>query len=227
MEPGARHEVVHEFAAAESGIRATGRRAQIGAELWLEVEVPNGDAWVDADHTTELVGEGRFGSDERISELALGFAAALNDRGSLKAVTSQRGLHIAYFAPPEPFPHIELDTIFTDENIWSWWSRSGSIQELDGTVWEIVGEPLRDAYRRYGANTNIPPSVEVPLELVNFSPLTISDTHIPGKDAWRLFFDYRNNEPTLIAIWREGLPNESARGNAKGRRLLAARARGR
>ena len=47
-EPGVHEAVVHRFAADETGVVATGARAVLRSEIWVEVETPEGDGWINA-----------------------------------------------------------------------------------------------------------------------------------------------------------------------------------
>ena len=68
---------------------------------------------------------------------------------------------------------------------------------------------------RYEPPANADVSAAIPTELVNFHRLSVGDPAIPGKDAWHLFFEYIDDEPAIVGIWREGDYNlESLRGDA-------------
>jgi VCBS repeat-containing protein len=221
-EPGEASPIVHQFTAGERDLRGTGRRALVSTDMWVEVETGEGDGWVEATRVTRQIPQGTFAGDDRPVELTERFAGIVDEHGSMAEVTGDRGLHIAHFAPPEAIAADDILGLLDDATVWSWWSRSGSIQELDGTFAEIVARPLAASIRRNGI-THTPHSyVDIPLELRNFPSVQIGDADMPGKDGWRVFFDYTDDGPVVVALWREGLPNPSAMGNAKGRRMLVA-----
>ena len=54
---GDRHEIIYEFDPAKRDLRTTGRRAQLGSQLWVEVETPDGDGWVSDQPHDSVPGE--------------------------------------------------------------------------------------------------------------------------------------------------------------------------
>ena len=149
--PGKQHEVIAEIEAAARDLRTTGRRAQVRTALWIEVETPNGDGWVLSKYLTESVSLGRFAMDGKPEELMEQLVALLAEGSSLEPVTSDRGLHVAHFAAPEHIDAGDLAGLASDRSVWAWWSRSGSIPEVEGSFAEVISAPLIAAVKRYEA----------------------------------------------------------------------------
>ncbi|NNC75265.1 MAG: hypothetical protein HKN93_07115 [Acidimicrobiia bacterium] len=169
---------------------------------------------------TRQVSDMRFGGATEPGELLDKLGSLLDMGGNLGLVAGERGLAVAHFAPPETFPADDLPELLASTEIWSWWGRSGSIQDQDGTFADIVGTPLIETMNRYEARAE-PGDAPVPIELVNYRSMVYSDPAIPGKDAWRVFFELDHDDNwTIAAIWRESLPNPNAASGS--RRLISA-----
>ena len=219
---GDRHEIIYEFAPAERDLRTTGRRAQLGTQRWVEVESPEGDGWVSAFHLTRQVPATEFSNDHAAVDMANKLATIIEARGNIGLVTGDRGLHIAHFAPPEHIGLEEIPTLVTDDSVWAWWGPSGSIPEVEGSFHEVVGRSFRSTLGRYEPRVNAESHYPAPVELVNFHSVTFSDSELPGKDAWRVFYDSTGDGLVIAALWKEHLPNPEALGSRATRRLLVS-----
>ncbi|MEE9533328.1 MAG: Ig-like domain-containing protein, partial [Acidimicrobiia bacterium] len=206
--PGEEHPMVYRFGAAETGIRSTGRSAQRGAALWLEVETPDGDAWVEGRFLTRMISPGRFADDPQLNEWAFRMNQTVAERGNLDQLVSDRGLHVSYYAPPKHFSGDELQELLVDGASWGWWDPNSSSPSVRGSFRAMVADPLRESMTTLTARPGAEAVADVPLELVNFSNLTYAEY---GALGWRLFFEYDDQDrPHLVAIWREGAVNQAA-----------------
>ncbi|NNK92041.1 MAG: tandem-95 repeat protein, partial [Acidimicrobiia bacterium] len=220
-EPGDKNDVIHYLEPGERNLHATGRRAQVDGEIWTEIETDDGRGWVTASFLTRQVSDMRFGGADEPGELLKVLNTVLGTSGNLGLIAGDRGLAVAHFAPPETFPTEDLPDLLGSEKVWAWWGRTGSIQDEDGTFAEIVAAPLLETMARYEARNEPAASAPIPIELVNYQSMVYADPTIPGKDAWRVFFELDHDDNwTIAAIWREALPNPNA--GTGTRRLISA-----
>ena len=209
-EPGRHAEVVYRFPARERDIRTTGSRARLGSGIWIELETPNGDAWVEAKFLTTEVPPDVFASDPLPQQLVERLRATIDADGDLRPLVIPRGLYIAYHAPPELIRADRLDTILAANVARSWWGRHEDHPDVTGSFATVIAHPLEASIDAYGARIDIDPSTSVPVELVNLHSLAITHPAIPGKDGWRISFDYSEGEARIFAVWREAAPNPAA-----------------
>ncbi|MGI9649085.1 MAG: Ig-like domain-containing protein, partial [Acidimicrobiia bacterium] len=205
--PGEEFPLVHRYGPAELGIRSTGRRAQRGSTMWIEVETPEGDAWIIERLLTEEVPIGLFASDDHVTDLMDRLMEAIERRDELSPMVSEYGLEVAYYAPPKNIAGDELARLLTGEESWGWWDPTGTTPSVRGEFVTMVADPLREMVASIDGRAVAEAVVEIPVELVNFPSLTFSS---PDKLGWRVFFDYRDDEPKLAAIWREGVTNPAS-----------------
>jgi VCBS repeat-containing protein len=208
--PGNHTDAVHRFPADQRDLRTTGRRAQLGSALWIEIETPDGDAWANGRSLTPQVDFGEFVSDPRPQELVTQLRAAIDSGGDLAPLTTPRGLYVSYHAPPALMRSSELEGILTDDLDRRWWRRVGDHADLTGSFKRIVAMPLAAALDAFGARAGVEPAVPTPVELTNLQSLAVGDPAVSGKDGWRIFFDYTEGEPRVFALWREDIINPAA-----------------
>ncbi|MBT8216579.1 MAG: tandem-95 repeat protein [Acidimicrobiia bacterium] len=205
--PGEEYPLVHRYGPAERGIRSTGRRAQRGSTVWVEVETPSGDAWVIERLTTREISPGEFAADEAVAALIDDLGERIEERGDLSPLVSKYGLEVAYYAPPKHIGEGELESLLKGDESWGWWDPTGSTPSVRGEFVQMVADPLRQALEAFDGLPVAEAVVPIPVELINFPHLTFSAA---DKLGWRIFVDYDGDTPTLAAIWREGVTNPSS-----------------
>jgi hypothetical protein len=173
----------------------------------VEVETPEGDAWVIGRFTTPEVPVGSFDADMRVSAMVYALRSTINGRGDLTPLVSGYGLEVAYYAPPKHIADDDLVRLLAGEESWGWWDPTGSTPSVRGGFSSIVADPLEEALSTIEARTVAEAVVEVPVELINFPNLTFSE---PNQLGWRVFFEYEDDAPKLAAIWREGVTNPAS-----------------
>jgi hypothetical protein len=204
---GDEYPLVYRFQPAETGLRATGRLAQRGSTRWVELETPEGDAWVIDRYVTPTVPVGSFAADDRVGEAIDAMAQAIGDRGDLTPLVSRHGLEVAYYASPKLFEGDDLAGLLDGDASWGWWDPTGSTPSVRGEFAAIVADPLAESVAALDGRAIAEAVVDIPVELVNFSSLTFNE---PGRLGWRVFFEYEDDVPKLAAIWREGVTNPAA-----------------
>ncbi|NNC92675.1 MAG: tandem-95 repeat protein, partial [Acidimicrobiia bacterium] len=206
---GDEYPLVYRFGPAETGIRSTGRRAQRGSTRWIEVETPEGDAWVIDRFVTPTVPAGSFASDDRVAAALKALETVIAKRGDLTPLVSEHGLEIAYYASPKHFEGEDLATLLDGDASWGWWDPTGSTPSVRGEFSTIVADPLAESLDTLDGRAIAEAVIEIPVELVNFPNLTFNE---PDRLGWRVFFEYEYEDetPKLAAIWREGVANPAA-----------------
>jgi hypothetical protein len=205
--PGVHQSVHHRFGPSETGIIATGSRAMLRGEVWVEVETPDGDAWLSSTNLTEHVSETVFSADERPRELAANLIERIYSSDDLQPVTNCHDLHVAFYGPPVRFAASSLAGLLRGASVYSWWQPEGDTPHLQGTFSEVVGESITAAYRNQDARPS-PLLFPVPRELANLHNLLIG-TDDYG-DGWRIFFRYEDGAPAIAGLVRDAAANPAA-----------------
>jgi len=207
VEPGSHQGVKFRFAATERGIVTTGARMMVRSEVWVEVETPEGDGWINAEFVTEQVTDSVFDGDERPAGLVGGLVERIYGTDDLLAVTAGHDLHVSYYGPPIRFAANSLPRLLRGASVYWWWQPQGDAPSRQGTFEETVGESITAAYRNQGVHQT-ESEFPVALEFVNMHSLVIgNDQHGEG---WRIYFRYENDEPSIAGLTREAQPNPAA-----------------
>jgi hypothetical protein len=206
-EPGSHQRVVHRFTPDEVGIVTTGARMMVRSEVWVEVETPDGDAWVDAEFLTEQQSRAMFVDDLRVRDLVSDLVEQLYEGGDLLPATGGHDLHVAVYGPPVRFAANSLRRLLSGASVYWWWGPDGDTPRHQGTFAETVGASVAAAYRNRDAH-QLDPSFHVPIEFANMHSLVVGN-HELG-EGWRVFFRYENDEPSVAGIMREAAPNPAS-----------------
>jgi PKD repeat protein len=206
-EPGIHQGVAHRFRPDEVGILTTGARMMVRSEVWVEVETPDGDAWVDANFLTEQQSRAVFVDDLRVRELVSDFVDELYSGGDLLEVTGGHDLHVALYGPPVRFAASSLRRLLSGASVYWWWGPDGDTPRHQGTFAETVGDVVAAAYRNRDAH-QLEPSVPIPIEFANMHSLVVGN-HELG-EGWRIFFRYQDDEPSIAGLMREVAPNPAS-----------------
>jgi hypothetical protein len=206
-EPGAHQAVLHRFAADEADIVATGARSMLRSEVWVEVETPDGDGWVNSEFLTEQQPAATFGSDDRPIRLVRLFVEALYRSDDLLPMTGGHDLHVALYGPPVRFASGALPRLLSGVSVYWWWGPDGDTPRHQGTFAETVAESFTQAFRNRDVHAS-DPDFPIPLEFRNMHSLVVgNDEHGEG---WRVFFRYEDGEPLVGGLMREAAPNPAA-----------------
>ncbi|MCP3997084.1 MAG: DUF5011 domain-containing protein, partial [bacterium] len=165
-EPGSHQSVLTRFKADETGITTTGAQVMVRSEVWVEVETPDGDAWINGEFITEQVPLAVFLDDERPEALVASLVDQIYASGDLLDVTAGHDLHVAHFSPPVRFAANSLRHLLAAASVYWWWNADGDAPSLQATFAETVGETVSSAYRNRGAH-HVEPTLLVPVEFVN------------------------------------------------------------
>jgi hypothetical protein len=206
-EPGTHQSVVHRFEPDETGIVATGARMMVRSEVWVEVETPDGDAWVDAEFITEQQSSALFADDLRARKLVADLVERFYHNDDLLPSTDGHGLHVALYGPPVRFAANSLRRLLSGASVYWWWGPDGDAPRHQGTFAETVGESAGAAFRNRDSHL-VEPSVPTPIEFANMHSLVVGN-HELG-EGWRIFFRYENDEPSIAGLMREAPPNPAA-----------------
>ena len=206
-EPGSHRSVVSRFLPDEKGITTTGARSMVRSEIWVEVETPDGDAWINGEFVTEQVPAAVFLEDDRPAALVSTLVDRIYDSGDLLTVTRGHDLHVAHYGPPLRFAANLLRRLLVGASVYWWWGAAGDAPNTQATFAETVGESVGAAYRNRGAH-HAEPTVPIPVEFVNMHSLVVGN-HELG-EGWRIFFRYDDDEPSIAGLMREAAPNPAA-----------------
>ena len=179
----------------------------VRSEVWIEVDTPDGDAWVDAGFLTEQVSAATFADDSRPTELVKSFVDVLYEGGDLLGMTAGHDLHVAVYGPPVRFAAGSLRRLLGGASVYWWWGPDGDTPKHQGTFTEVVAESIGAAYRNRDAHLAAP-TFTVPVEFTNMHSLVVGNDGM--NEGWRIFFRYENDEPSIAGLMREVAPNPAS-----------------
>jgi len=206
-EPGSHQKVLARLEPTQAGVVATGGRTMVRNEVWVEVETPAGDGWVDAEFLSEEFPAAAFDDDGRVADLIEDLVDRIYGSDDLLPVTGGHDLRVASYGPPVRFSANALKRLMIGASVFWWWGPTGDTLSAQRTFAEEVGESLAAAYRtRPGHTTHC--RYPVPLEFANMHSMVVGDEE--SEEAWRIFIRYEKGEPFVAALMREVEPNPGA-----------------
>jgi hypothetical protein len=207
VEPGSHQSVIHRFGEDEVGMVTTGARTMVRSEVWVEVETPEGDGWVNSEFITEQVSDAEFRDDARTHALVADLVDRIYGSDDLLPITAGHDLHVALFGPPVRFSANSLKRLLLGASVYWWWGLAGDAPTIQNTFAEEVGESLAAAYRNRDAHL-LEHQYPVPIEFANLHSLVVGN-HEHG-ESWRIFFRYEKDAPSIAGLMREAAPNPAA-----------------
>lgn len=204
--------VVWRFGATAHGLEATGRRANGPEGQWMEVETPQGEAWVPALNLTEEVDRAGFVDDPEPVRVLEEFVGRLRTRRDLIDIVSEHGLAIAHHGPVERFTPQQVHLLMEDSTVRTWKGRNPAYPDFRGTFDLAVATSFLDAWdhpeRLIVHDSPIVPSTVVPVEFTNFHTISVgADVHGPERldqSAWILAFTYEGGRARIVGLVKEG-----------------------
>ena len=206
-EPGSHQSVLYRFGPEEVGVTTTGARTMVRSEVWVEVETPEGDGWVNSEFITEQVSCAVFREDDRPAMVVADLIDRIYGSDDLLPVTAGHDLHVALHGPPVRFSANSLKRLLLGASVYWWWGAMGDAPKTQSTFAEEVGESVAAAYRNRDVHF-VEHRFPVPLEFVNLHSLVVGN-HEHG-EGWRIFFRYENGEPSVAGLMRETASNPAA-----------------
>jgi hypothetical protein len=176
-------------------------------EVWVEVETPEVDGWVDAQFLTEQCPPAAFFDDMRPPQLIADLVDQIYNSSDLLPITGGHDLHVAHYGPPIRFAASSLRRLLAGASVYWWWSADGDAPNVQATFAEVVGETFAAAYRNKGAH-RLDPTRPIPVEFVNMNSLVVG--HPDRGPCWRVFFRYEDDEPAIVGLMREAAFNPAA-----------------
>lgn len=216
---GVGNPVVGEFPPGVPNVMATGERATVSGDLWLQVENPSGGSgWVNAWYLTETVPPESFCNDARVATLLADFKRALNEQdGDLLAslVSPVHGLEVYYwsYGRSANYTTEEASWVFQSTFDVNWGAGPSGMDDV-GTFSEVPLPELLDVVNDadYEQQCNNLSSVEMifldpwpPIyQALNFYALYKPAT--PGIDldwkTWLAGVEYVQGQPYLMVLRR-------------------------
>jgi hypothetical protein len=210
--PGLGEEVVHQYLATDSRIKATGRRAQAAGREWLEVITDKGPGWVEAMHLAEHLDRGTFVGDRAAWQLIEDWVEALRRRLPAAGLASRYGLWVAYHGDLVHYPPDRVAGLCEDPEVRVWKGRNPAYPDLHGTFDDAVGAGVLDAYdhprMELAPDQTAVPSTVIPVEFTNLHFISIGADLIGperlDQTAWLVHIAYEDGKPRVIGLCREG-----------------------
>ena len=190
---------VYNYPPSTQNIRSTGSPKRTGSTVWMPVDTPNGEGWIDAFYLTQEVDDETFASDKRPAQLAARFVKELtagNARALLKLV-SHRGLAAVRFGTPVVVPRHRLKALLSAEKEPGWW-RSDPLTAMEALFPEKLAKPFLSSYwaGSHPEQSGKVATLLVPAEVRNFHRFTYSN----AEGTWWLLFEYRKNQLFVAGI---------------------------
>lgn len=215
---GVENPLVGTLQADRSGLVRTGNMANVGDELWVEIQNPDGGTgWVNADFLTEYVPPLAFCADMRVASLLrnLETAVSTSDGELLKSLISPaHGLNVSFLRSGmvANYSPEEAGWAFQSTYVVDWGLGAGSGEPVSGTFPEIILPALQETFKNYNTTCNeiklggATYIVEWPPEYFN---LNFYSVHNPGNDpayagmdwhTWLVGVEYVNGKPYLFSL---------------------------
>jgi spore germination protein GerM len=195
----------------------TGLEEIVGSSLWVQIETPLGEFWVNERFLAAWVPPFDFENDPRVASLLAEFGEIIATDGDLRQVVSRRGLYVSHNAAPIRFPYDELDTILTDPTTYKWPSNAADLDEVPGrTFAEAVADSFLSAYDDPDTMTTVNeplaggngrlPEYAIPFEFESFNYIGVFDPidnpDFGGLDwtTWYVSIDYEEGAPVIVGM---------------------------
>ena len=189
--------LIYIFDPTTTGIVSTGKPRWVDEILWLRVETPNGDGWVEREYLTEQVDLETFMNDPRPVKLVNQLAEKLRNGRDLNSLISQRGPVIALTGPPARTPSSGKTGLLGES---SFRHIGGALNAKDDFLVAVKGPFLEahDATEIVTAETPHSPMSLIPTECWNFPYLSLG----VGGDVqpWLVFFEYRRGKAWIAGL---------------------------
>ena len=199
VEPDFETSVVYNYPPTAEKIRSIGAPKRKGKTVWMPIETPNGEGWIDAHYLTQEIDNETFARDQRPPELAEEFVAALTagDSRALQKLVSQRGLAAVRFGSPVVVPVHRLKTLLSTEKEPGWW-RSDPVTAMEALFPERLAEPFLSTYwaGKHPTEPAKPATLLIPAEIRNFHRYTYTS----DQGTWWLLFEYHRNKLTIAGV---------------------------
>ncbi len=203
-------------------VELTGLEQVEGSSVWVQVETPVGQFWLNRHFLAAVVRPVDFSEDPAVTDLLEEFTAMVVDDGDLRLVTSQRGLFVSHHGEPIRFSPDDLSTILTDPTTYQWPSNalgpdSPEFEQIPGrTFSEAVADSFVSVYDDPDTelSTNEPiaggngriPEAAIPFVFESFNYVGVYDSgddpQFDGLDwtTWYVSVDYENGVPVIVAL---------------------------
>ncbi len=193
-----------------------------GSSVWVQVETPIGQFWLNSHFLAAVVTPVDFSDDPAIADLLDEFSSIIVDDGDLRLVTSQRGLFVSHHGDPIRFSPDELSTILTDPTTYQWPSNAigPDNPEFDQIPGRTFSEAVADSFVSVyddpdtelstnepiaGGNGRIPEAA-IPFVFESFNYVGVydlgDDPQFDGLDwtTWYVSIDYENGVPVIVGL---------------------------
>ncbi|MCP3973959.1 MAG: SH3 domain-containing protein [bacterium] len=198
----------------------SGQVETTGSSLWVLIETPIGEFWVNDWFLTPVVAEDTFAADPRVEQLLDAFAAIIADDGDLRQVTGRRGLYVSHHGDPIRFDPEDLATILTDPTTYHWPSNAVAPEDIDEIPARTFAEAIADSFLSAYADDDTVTTVNEPNAGGNgriseeaipfpFRSFNYIGVHDPGDNpeyggldwvTWYVSVDYEDGAPVIVGM---------------------------
>jgi hypothetical protein len=215
--PGVDNPASGSFPAGTTTIMRTGPSANVGDDLWVQVQNPaGGTGWVNAAFLTETVASSFFCSDSRVTVLLDHFGSALINRkgealASLVSPSHGMTVYLWRYGTPHTFLAKDARWVFDSTFEHNWGEAPGSGLETVGSFQAQVLPFLQEVF--FASHTLTCDSLgnaahygehPWPLEYANVNYYTVLKPGSPGVDLdfryWLVGVEYIQGQPYIFAV---------------------------
>lgn len=205
-----------------SVVERTGPEEITGSSVWVQIETPVGEFWVNSWFLADFPTPADFADDARVAALLDEFADLIAGDGDLRRVTSRRGVYVSHHGGPIRFASSDLATILTDPTTYQWPSNAISqddpeFNQIPGrTFAEAVADSFLSAYDDPDTATTVNEPIEagngriaaaaIPFQFQSFNYIGVHDTgdnpDYGGIDwvTWYVSIDYEEGSPVIVGL---------------------------
>ncbi|MDH3426225.1 MAG: Ig-like domain-containing protein, partial [Acidimicrobiia bacterium] len=191
---------VYSFAPTSRYIRSIGRPHQAFGKVWIQVETPAGNGWVDSFYLTQQLSTQAFVDDERPEALAKRLADALAASAPLGKAVAPRGLYVIYGAGHAPIHMGDMNdpALLDEQRVWP----AGGTESISGSFRQMVAAPFIAEHSGHGresyADNPTLVSALIPTYFFNFHYRSFGE---PGSlNSWMVFYEYIGGKAYIVGM---------------------------
>jgi hypothetical protein len=216
---GAGNPIIGTFSPTATNVMRTGPTAYVGADLWVEVQIPGGGTgWVNAHFLTEYVSPSAFCADGKVvpqvTKLGTAFTTANGDLLS-SLVSPAHGMAVRYWryyaSAQNIFDPLHASAVFESTYSHNWGLAAGSGLPTEGSFHEVVLPKLLDVFNAsYNLTCNTVQTggasydTSWPAEYTNFNFYSVYRPGATGDElnwrTWLVGVEYIQGQPYVVAL---------------------------
>ena len=173
---------------------------RIDGKLWIQIDTPAGEGWIDADLVVRQIDLSEFMDDKRPPVMIAKFVERLRAGEEVADLISKRGLIVALGGVTKLIPHEDLEELLNPPE-----SVEGSLRWGDMDFRSHFDTAVIEPFlATYDSTSQVDPKTPhsrralIPTECWNFAYLALRGD---GREPpWLVWFEYVNGKPRIVGL---------------------------